>query len=69
MNDANLKQITNRLRPTSLHRLKQKFVPKVKRARPITATDIVPKRRHRGLTLVQKEAIILARFGEFATNI
>lgn len=62
MNETGNKKVNDQLKQTSLKVLQRKFQPPLKRVKQSTSSHLF-KRHYRLLTQVQKEAVIIARYG------
>ena len=63
MNEKHLDVVKKMVKLTPLKQLQEKFVPKIRKGKPIVRACHLRGRNYRALTLVEKEAIVIARFG------
>ena len=64
MDNRQLDVVTKLIRPTPIKQLRLTFAPKVKKVKPIAKICRISGRNYKALNIVEKEAIIIAHFGE-----
>ena len=63
MNERHLDVVIKLIKPTPIKQLRLTFVPKVEKIKPIAKIHRISGRNYKALNIVEKEAIIIARFG------